>query len=73
MQQDGGKTKILQTPIAMASDGFLPFADSIESVIEIGVSAVIEPGGSIRDEDVITACNKSGISLVFTGKRHFRH
>jgi phosphoribosylaminoimidazolecarboxamide formyltransferase / IMP cyclohydrolase len=72
-EQDGGKTKLLQTPMAMASDGFLPFADSIESIIEIGVTAVIEPGGSIRDEDVIDACNKKGISLVFTGKRHFRH
>ena len=72
-KQDGGKIKSSETPIVMASDGFIPFADSIESITKVGVSAVIEPGGSIRDENVISACNKTNISLVFTGKRHFRH
>ena len=59
--------------VVMASDGFFPFADSIESALKIGLGAVIEPGGSIRDEDVISSCDKNGVVLVFTGKRHFRH
>jgi len=59
--------------VVMASDGFFPFADSIESALKLGLSAVIEPGGSIRDEDVIASCDKNAVALVFTGKRHFRH
>ncbi|RZD16769.1 MAG: bifunctional phosphoribosylaminoimidazolecarboxamide formyltransferase/IMP cyclohydrolase [Candidatus Acididesulfobacter guangdongensis] len=57
----------------MASDGFFPFKDSIEYAKTVGVSAIIEPGGSIRDEEVIEEANKSGIALVFTGIRHFKH
>ncbi|MGI6221169.1 MAG: bifunctional phosphoribosylaminoimidazolecarboxamide formyltransferase/IMP cyclohydrolase [Coriobacteriales bacterium] len=56
-----------------ASDAFMPFADSLEVLIEAGVTAVIQPGGSIRDGEVIEAANKAGIALVFTGHRHFRH
>lgn len=59
--------------VVMASDGFFPFADSIESALKLGVNAVIEPGGSIRDEDVIASCDKNNVVLIFTGKRHFRH
>ena len=59
--------------IVMASDGFFPFADSIESALKLGLNAVIEPGGSIRDEDVVASCDKNSVALVFTGKRHFRH
>ncbi|MEI6080347.1 MAG: bifunctional phosphoribosylaminoimidazolecarboxamide formyltransferase/IMP cyclohydrolase [bacterium] len=59
--------------LVLASDGFLPFADSVASALKLGVTAIIEPGGSIRDEEVINACNEAGIALVFTGKRHFRH
>ncbi len=57
----------------MASDGFFPFKDSIEYAKTVGVSAIIEPGGSIRDEEVIEEANKSGIVLIFTGIRHFKH
>jgi phosphoribosylaminoimidazolecarboxamide formyltransferase / IMP cyclohydrolase len=58
---------------AMASDAFFPFADSIEAAAERGVRAVIQPGGSMRDEEVIEACNKHDIAMVLTGRRHFRH
>ncbi len=57
----------------MASDAFFPFADSIETAAERGIRAVIQPGGSMRDQEVIDACNAHGIAMVFTGKRHFRH
>ncbi len=57
----------------LASDAFFPMADSIEEAHKAGVAAVIQPGGSIRDEEVIDACNKLGIPMIFTGKRHFRH
>jgi phosphoribosylaminoimidazolecarboxamide formyltransferase / IMP cyclohydrolase len=57
----------------MASDAFFPFPDALEVGIEAGVTAAIEPGGSIRDDLVIEAANKAGIVLVFTGTRHFRH
>jgi phosphoribosylaminoimidazolecarboxamide formyltransferase/IMP cyclohydrolase len=57
----------------MASDAFFPFADGIERAIEAGITAVIQPGGSLRDDEVIDAANKAGVSMVFTGRRHFRH
>jgi phosphoribosylaminoimidazolecarboxamide formyltransferase / IMP cyclohydrolase len=57
----------------MASDAFFPFADGVEAGIEAGVKAVISPGGSRRDAEVIEACNRAGIAMVFTGRRHFRH
>ncbi|MDD5634962.1 MAG: bifunctional phosphoribosylaminoimidazolecarboxamide formyltransferase/IMP cyclohydrolase [Candidatus Omnitrophica bacterium] len=57
----------------MASDAFFPKADSIEEAHKAGISAIIQPGGSIRDEEVIKACNKYDIPMVFTGVRHFRH
>ncbi len=56
-----------------ASDAFFPFRDGIDTLIEAGVTAVIEPGGSIRDEEVIQAADENNIALVFTGHRHFRH
>jgi phosphoribosylaminoimidazolecarboxamide formyltransferase/IMP cyclohydrolase len=56
-----------------ASDGFFPFADGLEALIEAGVSAVVSPGGSIRDEEVIACALKAGITLYFTGVRHFSH
>jgi phosphoribosylaminoimidazolecarboxamide formyltransferase / IMP cyclohydrolase len=58
---------------AMASDAFFPFADGIETAIEAGVTAVIQPGGSRRDPEVIEAANRAGITMIFTGRRHFRH
>jgi phosphoribosylaminoimidazolecarboxamide formyltransferase/IMP cyclohydrolase len=57
----------------MASDAFFPFPDGIEVAAEAGVTAVIEPGGSIRDEQVIEAADRLGLAMVFTGYRHFRH
>jgi phosphoribosylaminoimidazolecarboxamide formyltransferase/IMP cyclohydrolase len=57
----------------LASDAFFPFADSISLAAAAGVAAVIQPGGSKRDDEVIAACNAAGIAMVFTGRRHFRH
>ena len=57
----------------LASDAFFPFADSIGLAASAGIAAVIQPGGSKRDQDVVTACNSAGIPMVFTGRRHFKH
>lgn len=57
----------------LASDAFFPFADSIESAAAAGIKAIIQPGGSVRDEEVVAACNQHGIPMVLTGRRHFRH
>ena len=57
----------------IASDGFFPFKDSIEILAEAGVRAIIQPGGSIRDDEVIEEANKHGIIMCFTGIRHFKH
>ena len=57
----------------LISDAFFPFRDSIEAANEFGVKYIVEPGGSIRDQEVIDACNEYGIGMVFTGRRHFRH
>ncbi|WP_461537732.1 bifunctional phosphoribosylaminoimidazolecarboxamide formyltransferase/IMP cyclohydrolase [Spongorhabdus nitratireducens] len=57
----------------MASDAFFPFRDGIDAAAEAGISAVIQPGGSMRDEEVIQAANEAGMAMVFTGMRHFRH
>jgi phosphoribosylaminoimidazolecarboxamide formyltransferase/IMP cyclohydrolase len=58
---------------AVASDAFFPFADGVLQVVEAGAKAVIQPGGSIRDEEVIAAADEHGLAMVFTGMRHFRH
>jgi phosphoribosylaminoimidazolecarboxamide formyltransferase/IMP cyclohydrolase len=58
---------------SLASDAFFPFSDGPETAIEAGVRAIIQPGGSKRDNEVIEACNKAGVAMVFTGRRHFRH
>ena len=57
----------------LASDAFFPFPDNIERAAAAGVTAIVQPGGSIRDEEVIAAANAAGIAMVFTGVRHFRH
>ena len=57
----------------MASDAFFPFPDGLDAAIEAGATCVIQPGGSIRDEEVIAAANAAGLAMVFTGERHFRH
>ena len=57
----------------VASDAFFPFADGLLIAISSGAKAVIQPGGSVKDNEVIEAANKAGVSMVFTGVRHFRH
>ena len=61
------------TGAVMASDAFFPFRDGIDNAATVGISCVIQPGGSIRDEEVIAAANEHGMAMVFTGMRHFRH
>ena len=56
-----------------ASDAFFPFADGMQALINAGVKVIIQPGGSIRDKEVIAAANKANIKMVFTGTRHFNH
>jgi phosphoribosylaminoimidazolecarboxamide formyltransferase/IMP cyclohydrolase len=57
----------------MASDAFFPFADCVEIANEAGIKVVIQPGGSVRDQDSIDFCDKNGMAMVFTGVRHFKH
>ena len=61
------------TGSVVASDAFFPFADGPQGAIEAGATAVIQPGGSKRDDEVIAACDEAGVAMVFTGRRHFRH
>ena len=61
------------TSLVLASDAFFPFDDTVELASKYGVTAIIQPGGSIRDEDSIKKCDELGISMVFTGERHFKH
>jgi phosphoribosylaminoimidazolecarboxamide formyltransferase/IMP cyclohydrolase len=62
-----------QAPLVLASDAFFPFRDCVDEAAKIGVSAIVQPGGSVRDEDSIRAANEYGIAMIFTGLRHFRH
>ena len=57
----------------LASDAFFPFRDSIDLIADTGVTNIIQPGGSLRDQEVIQACNEYGITMVFTGIRCFKH
>jgi phosphoribosylaminoimidazolecarboxamide formyltransferase/IMP cyclohydrolase len=57
----------------MASDAFFPFPDNIVNAAKAGVTAIVQPGGSKKDDEVITTADKNGIAMVFTGKRHFKH
>jgi len=57
----------------VASDAFFPFRDGLDVVVEAGATAVIHPGGSMRDQEVIDAADEHGVAMVFTGVRHFRH
>ncbi|MDB6182854.1 bifunctional phosphoribosylaminoimidazolecarboxamide formyltransferase/IMP cyclohydrolase [Paracoccus fistulariae] len=68
-----GLSEPLTNGAAVASDAFFPFADGIEALAQAGARAVIQPGGSMRDEEVIAAANRLGLAMVFTGQRHFRH
>lgn len=60
-------------PLVLASDAFFPFRDVVDAAAKIGVNSIIQPGGSLKDDDSITACNEHKIAMVFTGMRHFRH
>ena len=68
-----GLNKPLTQGSVMASDAFFPFADGIEAAAEAGATAIIQPGGALRDEDVIKAADRLGLAMVFTGVRHFKH
>ena len=74
---DAAEAAGLAEPLAkgsvVASDAFFPFADGLLSAAEAGATAVIQPGGSIRDQEVIDAADEAGLAMVFTGMRHFRH
>ena len=73
----GGRAGVKQSLDALArwsaSDAFFPFADGLQVIAEAGATAVIQPGGSLRDDEVIAAADKAGLAMVFTGMRHFRH
>ena len=75
--EDAGKELGLSSPLAkgsvVASDAFFPFADGLLVAIAAGATAVIQPGGSMRDDEVIKAADEHGVAMVFTGTRHFRH
>ena len=57
----------------MASDAFFPFRDGIDAAAQAGVTAIIQPGGSVKDAEVVAAADEHGLAMVFTGMRHFRH
>jgi phosphoribosylaminoimidazolecarboxamide formyltransferase/IMP cyclohydrolase len=61
------------TNAVLASDAFFPFRDGVDAAAREGVAAVIQPGGSVRDEEVIAAADEHGMAMVFTGRRLFRH
>jgi phosphoribosylaminoimidazolecarboxamide formyltransferase/IMP cyclohydrolase len=67
------KAKLELAGCVAASDAFFPFRDGIDSLAAAGIRAVIQPGGSIRDQEVIAAVNEHNMTMIFTGKRHFRH
>ncbi|MBU4240446.1 MAG: bifunctional phosphoribosylaminoimidazolecarboxamide formyltransferase/IMP cyclohydrolase [Actinobacteria bacterium] len=68
-EKSGGKSR----GSVMASDAFFPFTDGIEKAAAAGITAVIQPGGSVKDDEVVAACDRHGMAMVFTGRRHFRH
>jgi phosphoribosylaminoimidazolecarboxamide formyltransferase/IMP cyclohydrolase len=68
-----GEPATLTLGSVVASDAFFPFADGLLAAADAGATAVIQPGGSLRDEDVIKAADERGLAMVFTGMRHFRH
>jgi phosphoribosylaminoimidazolecarboxamide formyltransferase/IMP cyclohydrolase len=74
---EAAKAAGLERPLAegsvVASDAFFPFADGLQAAVAAGATAVIQPGGSIRDAEVIAAADEAGVAMVFTGMRHFRH
>jgi phosphoribosylaminoimidazolecarboxamide formyltransferase/IMP cyclohydrolase len=73
MARDAGEPGSRAQGAVLASDAFFPFADGLEAALGAGVTAAIQPGGSIRDDEVIAAADAAGAAMVFTGMRHFRH
>ena len=73
MAQDMGLPEPLTRGSVVASDAFFPFADGLLTAAEAGATAIIQPGGSVRDDEVIAAADEAGLAMVFTGLRHFRH
>jgi phosphoribosylaminoimidazolecarboxamide formyltransferase/IMP cyclohydrolase len=73
MQRAAGAAAPPTEGAVMASDAFFPFADGLEAGINAGITAVIQPGGSRRDAEIVAAADRAGIAMVFTGLRHFRH
>jgi phosphoribosylaminoimidazolecarboxamide formyltransferase/IMP cyclohydrolase len=69
----GGDFEKEFSELVLASDAFFPFPDNIEEAHRMNVRYIVQPGGSKRDSEVIEACNKYGIAMVFTGTRHFKH
>ncbi|MDH4617342.1 bifunctional phosphoribosylaminoimidazolecarboxamide formyltransferase/IMP cyclohydrolase [Brevibacillus sp. AY1] len=67
------QAKELATGSVLASDAFFPMSDTVEAAAQAGVTAIIQPGGSVRDQESIDACNRFGITMIFTGTRHFKH
>jgi phosphoribosylaminoimidazolecarboxamide formyltransferase/IMP cyclohydrolase len=67
------KAQFPLTGSAMASDAFFPFPDSLEEAAKAGATSIIQPGGSVRDPEVIETANRLGLAMIFTGVRHFRH
>jgi phosphoribosylaminoimidazolecarboxamide formyltransferase/IMP cyclohydrolase len=68
-----GEAGLALTGSAVASDAFFPFADGLIAAAEAGATAAIQPGGSVRDQEVIAAADERGLTMIFTGVRHFRH
>jgi phosphoribosylaminoimidazolecarboxamide formyltransferase/IMP cyclohydrolase len=68
----GGAAELLKGSVA-ASDAFFPFRDGLDAVAAAGATAVVQPGGSVKDAEVIAAADEHGLAMVFTGRRHFRH
>ena len=73
LEATADKSVELQENAVLGSDAFFPFADNIDKIAKAGIKAIVQPGGSVRDQEVIDACDKYGIAMVFTGLRHFRH
>ena len=71
--QAAGESEPLTIGSVVASDAFFPFADGLLAAADAGATAVNQPGGSIRDDEVIAAADEKGLAMVFTGMRHFRH
>jgi phosphoribosylaminoimidazolecarboxamide formyltransferase/IMP cyclohydrolase len=72
MKADAVRPGMLQGSVA-ASDAFIPFRDGLDAIAAAGATAVVQPGGSVKDQEVIAAADELGLAMVVTGRRHFRH